>query len=342
MRRLTVVSVSYPFATVTPDPVGGAEQVLAQLDRALVEAGHRSIVIAPEGSRVRGELRPLPAASGTITEDVREQVHASVREALDRVIAADRPDLVHLHGIDFHAYLPAPGVPVLATLHLPLAWYSAQTLRPERPATWLHPVSASQARAAPPGARLSAPIENGVALSDGAFPKCGFAASLGRICPEKGLNDALDACARAHVPLLLAGQVFPYPEHERHWREDIQPRLDRQRRWIGAVGGRAKQRLLGSARSLLVPSKAPETSSLVAMEALAAGTPVIAYRSGALPDIVDHGRTGFIVDDVAGMAEAIGRGGEIDPAECRREARERFSLERMTSAYLGRYVELAA
>jgi glycosyltransferase involved in cell wall biosynthesis len=341
MRRLKVVSVSYPFAPVTPDPVGGAEQVLAQLDRALVQAGHRSIVIAPDGSRVHGELRPIPGVSGTITDDVRERVHASVRETLNRVIADDRPDLVHLHGIDFHAYLPPPGTPVMATLHLPLSWYPAHALRPKRAATWLHPVSASQARAAPPDARLSEPIQNGVALPNGAFPRCGFAASLGRICPEKGLDDALDACAQAGVPLLVAGQVFPYPEHERHWREEIQPRLDRQRRWVGAVGGRAKQRLLGSARCLLVPSKAPETSSLVAMEALAAGTPVIAYRSGALPDIVDHGRTGFIVDDIAGMVEAIGWAGEIEPAECRRDARERFSLARMTTAYLRRYQELA-
>ena len=342
MRRLTVVSVSYPFATVTQDSVGGAEQVLAQLDRTLVEAGHRSIVIAPDGSRVHGELRPFPGVSGAITDGVRERVHASVRETLDRVVTADCPDLVHLHGVDFHAYLPPPGLPVMATLHLPLSWYPASALRPERAATWLHPVSASQAHAAPLGARLSEPIENGVALPNSAFPKCGFAASLGRICPEKGLDHALDACAQANVPLLLAGQVFPYPEHERHWREDIEPRLDHRRRWVGAVGGRAKQRLLGSARCLLVPSKAPETSSLVAMEALAAGTPVIAYRVGALPDIVYHGRTGFIVDDVAGMAEAIGRASEIDPAECRREARERFSLEQMTSAYLRRYQELAA
>jgi hypothetical protein len=247
--------------------------VLAQLDRALVEAGHRSIVIAPEGSRVHGELRPIPRVSGTITDDVREVVLAGVREILDRVVAADRPDVVHLHGIDFHAYLPPPGVPVMATLHLPLSWYPAYTLRPERAATWLHPISASQARAAPPGSRLAEPIENGVALPSGVFPKCGFAASLGRICPEKGVDNAIDACAKAGVPLLVAGQVFPYPEHQRDWREDIQPRLDRDRRWVGAVGGRAKQRLLGSARCVLVPSKAPETSSLVSMEALASGTP---------------------------------------------------------------------
>jgi hypothetical protein len=342
MRRLTIVSVSYPFATVTPDPVGGAEQVLIQLDQALTQAGHRSIVIAPADSRVSGELRPLPILPGTITDHGREHVYAAVREALDHAVATDRPDVMHLHGIDFSAYLPPPGPPALVTLHLPLSWYSEEALRPERPGTWLHPVSASQARAAPPNSALSPPIENGVALGSAAFRKCGFAAALGRICPEKGLDDAIQACKQAGSAFLFGGKVFPYAEHERHWREDLAPSLDRLRRWLGPVGGRAKQRLLGSARCLLVPSKAPETSSLVAMEALAAGTPVVAYRTGALPDIIDHDRTGFIVDDVEGLARAIGRAHEIDPDECRRQARERFSLGRMLDAYLSRYAELAA
>lgn len=342
MRRLTVVSISYPFAPVTPDPVGGAEQVLAHLDRALVAAGHRSIVIAPEGSRPAGELRTIPAVAGTITDEAREAVHAALRARLFQVMAEDLPDLIHLHGIDFHAYLPPPGPPVMVTLHLPLAWYPEDALRPDRPGTFLHPVSPSQARLAPPGARLGVAIRNGVPAPAARFRKRPYLAALGRICPEKGFDDALEAAARADAALLVAGAIFPYPEHQRHWREDILPRLDRRRRWIGTVGGRAKQRFLGAARAVLIPSKAAETSSLVAMEALAAGTPVIAYRSGALPDIVDHGKTGFIVDDVAGMAEAIGRIGEIDPETCRAEARTRFSLERMTDAYLGRYAELAA
>jgi hypothetical protein len=341
MRRLTVASVAYPFAPVSPDPVGGAEMVLAQLDRALTEAGHRSIVIAPEGSQVAGELRALPAPSGTITEELRAETYAAVRAAISKVIARDRPDVVHLHGIDFPDYLPPSGPPVMVTLHLPLGWYPEQALRPDRAGTWLHPVSESQARSAPAGARIAEPIENGVALPSARFRKAGFLASLGRICPEKGMDDALDAAARSGMPLLIAGKVFPYATHQTHWRQDILPRLARCRRWIGPVSGRAKQRLLGAAEAVLIPSKAPETSSLVAMEALAAGTPVIAYRSGALPDIVDHGRTGFIVDDVTGMAEAIRHVDGIDPDVCRQDARERFSLERMTDTYLRRYAELA-
>lgn len=112
--------------------------------------------------------------------------------------------------------------------------------------------------------------------------------------------------------------------------------------FIGPVAGKAKRQLLAEARCLLVPSTVPETSSLVAMEALASGTPVMAFRSGALPEIVEHGVTGWIVDDVAGLAEVIGRAREIDPAICRRAACERFPVERTTAAYLDLYHRLPA
>lgn len=165
---------------------------------------------------------------------------------------------------------------------------------------------------------------------------------LGRVAPEKGFATAIDAAKRAGCALVVAGQVYPYAAHQRYFDEEVVPRLDSERRWIGPVAGVAKRRLLGQARCLLVPSTAPETSSLVAMEALASGTPVIAFRSGALPDIVEDGVTGVLVDDMEGMAAALGRIDEIDPAICRRVACERFSLTQTSGAYLDLYRRLAA
>lgn len=339
--RLTVLSVAYPLAPVTADPVGGAEQVLARLDRALVASGHRSVVIAREGSRVAGELVPVPAVAGPITDEDGARVRRAVRERITEVVARERPDVIHLHGIDFDAYLPPPGPPVLVTLHLPLDWYRPGALVPDRPDTHLHPVSVAQAATAPPGLALGAPIENGVEIPAPVRRRRRYAVALGRICPEKGFDDALDAARAARVPFVMAGTVFPYPAHEAHFREAILPRLDRRRRFVGAVEGTAKERLLGEAACLLLPSKARETSSLVAMEALAAGTPVIAYPSGAIPEIVEHGRTGFLVEGVEGLAAAIARAGEIDAEACRATARERFSASRMVARYMDRYAELA-
>jgi glycosyltransferase involved in cell wall biosynthesis len=340
---LTVLSVSFALARVGPDAVGGSEQILAQLDRALVRAGHRSLVVAPEGSRVAGTLVATPAPPELLDDAAREMAYAHHRRAIAEALARWPVDLIHLHGLDFDAYLPPPGVPVLVTLHLPPAWYLPAALTSGRPDTWLHCVSEAQQRGCPPGMSLLPPIPNGVpvgALGAVRHARRNFALMLGRVCEEKGFHHGLDAAQLAGVPLIAAGEVAGYPEHQRYYREEVVPRLDAQRRFLGPLGFVRKRRLLSAARCLLVPSTAPETSSLVAMEALACGTPVVAFRSGALPEIVEHGRTGFLVEDAAGMADAIRSVHTIDPETCRRTARERFSADAMAARYLERYAEI--
>jgi glycosyltransferase involved in cell wall biosynthesis len=341
--RLTVLNIAFPFAPVGLDAVGGAEQVLAQLDAALVRAGHRSVVVACAGSRPAGTLVAIPRPAGAITDAVRHRMHAAQRRAIEGALRRWPVDLVHMHGIDFHAYLPPPGPPVLVTLHLPPEWYPPEIFRRERPGTFLHCVSASQRARCPSGARLLPDVPNGVAL-DAPAPRHArrrFALALGRICPEKGFHLALDAARRAGVPLLLAGQTFPYEAHESYFAREIAPRLDASRRFIGPIGPVRKRRLLSAARCVLAPSLAPETSSLVAMEALACGTPVIAFPSGALPEIVEHGRTGFIVRNEQEMAEAIPMAARIEREACRAAARRRFSLERTVERYFALYRHLA-
>lgn len=316
--------------------------MIAQLDRALCARGQRSIVIAAAGSRVHGELLPVPTVSGD-GERARARVHRHVRTAIDAALDQFDISVMHFHGNDFSAYLPAHGPPALISLHLPLDWYDDGALHPTRPHTWLLPVSAHQARHAPRDLALLPAIENGVDAD--IFPrlrKRDYALALGRVCHEKGFHDALDAAKLAGVPLLLAGTVFAWPAHRRYFDTQVLPRLDAQRRWIGAIAGPRKRRLLAGARCVLIPSRAEETSSLVAMEALAAGTPVIAYRSGALVAIVDDGVTGFLVDDVQQMAQAIARTYELDPQACRLAARTRFPLGRMLDAYLALYARIVA
>jgi glycosyltransferase involved in cell wall biosynthesis len=342
--RLRVLGVAFPFAAVSHGAVGGAEQVLAQLDAALVRAGHSSIVVACAGSSPAGTLVATPRAIGTVTDAVRARAYAAHRRAIERALRRWPVDVVHMHGIDFHAYLPPPGPPALVTLHLPPEWYPPAIFRLPRPNTFLHCVSASQRARCPSGAKLLPEVPNGVALDAAVaarHAKRPFALALGRICPEKGFHIALDAARRADVPLLLAGRTFPYAAHETYFAGEIAPRLDARRRFIGPIGPVRKRRLLSAARCVLLPSLAPETSSLVAMEALACGTPVIAFRSGALPEIVEHGRTGFIVDDEQGMAEAIHAAVRIEPEVCRATARERFPLERTVERYFALYRDLA-
>jgi glycosyltransferase involved in cell wall biosynthesis len=300
-------------------------------------------VIACAGSSSCGTLAATPRPTGTITEAVRSRIYAACRRAIDNTLRRWPVDVVHMHGIDFHAYLPPPGPPVLATLHLPPEWYPPDVFRPARPDTFLHCVSASQRARCPAGANLLPDVQNGVALDalQARHVKRGFALALGRICPEKGFHIALDAAKRAGSALLLAGETFRYETHEAYFAHEIAPRLDRMRRFIGPLGLQRKRRFLTAARCVLIPSLVPETSSLVAMEALACGTPVIAFPSGALPEIVEHGRTGFIVCDEQAMAEAIHAAATIEPEVCRQVARQRFSLEHTVERYFALYRQLA-
>ena len=345
-RRLTVLNVAYALAPVGPDAVGGAEQVLSAIDRGLVAAGHRSLVVACGGSSVAGELVGTGVdPEGALDDASRQRAEAATRQAIASVLEREAVDVIHLHGLDFRWVLPADGPPALVTLHLPLDWYEPRALVPWRARTWLHGVSAAQWRGCPQGVAGLAPIGNGVpvdALDGARHARRGCALTLGRVCFEKGQHLALRAAHRADVPLLVAGAVFGYPAHRAFFDNEVAPLLDRRRRFLGPVGFARKRRLLSAARCLLLPSLAAETSSLVAMEAAACGTPVVAFRSGALPDIVADGVTGFVVDDPDAMAAAIGRVGTIDPEACRARARALFTVERMVDAYVERYRTLAS
>lgn len=340
IRPLTVLQVAYPLAPVGPDTVGGAEQVLYWLDRGLVARGHRSLVVAAEGSSPAGELVPVPGPTGPLDAAVKRAAQTAHQTAILAALERHPVDLVHLHGIDALDYLPPPGVPVVITLHLPPDWYPEAIWHLDRPDTWLVPVSASQRRDCPDCPALRSPVPNGVPVDDLAWhgAKAGHAAALGRICPEKGFEHALTAARRADVPLILAGRVYPYDWHVQYFETVLTPLLDRRRRYAGPLGFAAKRRLMGKARAVLVPSLCAETSSLVAMEALACGTPVIAFPNGALPEVVEDGVTGFLVPNAMAMADAIHRADRIDPDACRAAARARFSPDAMVEGYLHAYL----
>jgi len=327
---MTILQIAYPFAPVGDDTVGGAEQILTILWRGLEEAGHRVLVVA-SGS-------PLNAP---MDDNARAEGHRRHSHAITEALAQNQVDIAHFHGVDFHRYLPSRCVPTLVTLHLPPDFYEDAFARSWPSGMFFNCVSQSQhTLLARRGPRIRASvIPNGILVERFAqpCPKENFALSLGRICPEKGFHFAIEAARSADIDWMLAGQIFPYESHCRYFSEVIQPRLDTRRRFLGPLGFDAKRRLLARARCVLISSTVPETSSLVAMEALASGTPVIAFPCGALPEIVEHGRTGFVVDNAAEMAHAIGHIDHIDPEECRRSARERFPADRMVNAYLEMY-----
>ena len=182
--RLSVLSVAYPLAPVGPDAAGGSEQILSLLDRRLVRDGHRSVVVACEGSVTQGTLVPLPRCHGELTPEVHARAQQQERELIERALVRWDFDLVHMHSLDFYRYLPPPGVPVLATLHLPPDWYPEWTFHMDRPGTWLNCVSATQQACCPASELLLPYVPNGVPVEamHARVRKRGFALALGRIC----------------------------------------------------------------------------------------------------------------------------------------------------------------
>ena len=341
---LTILSVAYPLTQVGPDAVGGSEQILTVLDRALTEAGHRSLVIAAEGSRVQGTLIASPKAGTILDDTAREWGRCVHRQLIRQTLDYNSIDLIHMHSLDFHCYMPSDEVPILATLHLPPDWYPRGIFQPSRRYFHLNCVSESQQRSCPVSSLLLRPVPNGVDVEGLAMrvPKGDFALAMGRICPEKAFHFALDAAAMARIPMMLAGEVFPYESHLHYFRKEIAPRLDLDRRFVGPLKLVLKKRMLSRAKCLVIPSTVAETSSLVAMEALSCGTPVVAFRNGALPEIIENGKTGFLVSDVKEMACALGEVDQLDSDACRESARARFSDRRMAADYIHLYGQLVA
>ncbi|HEY8503495.1 MAG TPA: glycosyltransferase, partial [Gemmataceae bacterium] len=170
-----------------------------------------------------------------------------------------------------------------------------------------------------------------------------YLAFLGRIAPEKRPDRAIDIARRTGIPLKIAAKVDP--ADRKYFHREIEPLLRESAdvvEVIGEIGEAQKAEFLGKAKALLFPIDWPEPFGLVMIESLACGTPVIAYPRGSVPEVLRHGRTGFLVESQEEAAEAVRRIGELDRAECRRAFEERFSARRMASDYLRVYRQVLA
>jgi glycosyltransferase involved in cell wall biosynthesis len=215
MRVLNVAFANMPAGTGSG---GGAEQILSILERGLVERGHQSVVIADKGSRVAADLIETMASPASHSWAIR---HALANYAID---------VIHFHGLDFHQYVPECETPMLATLHLPVAFYPTPIFdRRRHPGLMMNCVSRSQARSTRRSRGLPV-IPSGVPTGEyvPAEPES-FLLWLGRICPEKGVHIALEVAHRLDLPLTVAGPVHPYRAHQEYFSRCVKPLLDGQR-----------------------------------------------------------------------------------------------------------------
>ena len=341
MKRPRILYIAYPLLTVSDESCGGAEQMLGAIEAEMAARGYETVVAASQGSQVAGAL--LNTGEPCSEPDDLQRREAEHVAVISDFLHRHDVDLIHDHSGSFwrhvpggNAHSPVAETPVLSTLHLPRGFYPADAFISPPPNVTFNCVSSSQQREFSDLAQFV--VFNGIAVNR--FPrrdrKEEYLLWMGRICEEKAPHLAIEVARRCGMRLVLAGEVYPFSWHQRYFEREILPALQPRDSLIHYVGPQRvadKLRLLRRARALLLTSQCAETSSLAAMEAMACGTPVIAFCRGAIPEIVLHQRTGFIVDSVEEMANAVRRAECISPQACREHAENHFSAARMADGY---------
>jgi glycosyltransferase involved in cell wall biosynthesis len=344
---MRILYIAYPLLTVSEDSAGGAEQVLWTLEREMSRRGVATTVAASAGSRVTGELFVTgdPCSQPDDFERRNREHQERILKWIGHPARATAFDLVHDMSGSFWPRADLIDAPLLATLHLPREFYSPGLFENVAANVAFNCVSQTQARMFRNLSNLEGTVMNGIPL-DRFTPNLGVRTRtgllwLGRVCEEKAPHLALEIAARARLPVTLAGQVYPFSYHQKYFENEIAPRLKQMASatFLPSPSLQTKLRLLREAQAVLVTSQAEETSSLVAMEAAASGTPVIAFARGAHREIVCHGKTGFLVAEIDDMVHALRRLGEIDPEVCLQHAREHFSSATMTDRYSALYAK---
>jgi len=342
-ETLSIAMVAPPFLAVPPPRYGGTERIVGVLAEGLQRRGHDVTVFASGDSRVKARLVPVvPESLWKNGEQTEAAPH--MKRVIDQVARYDGHfDLIHSH-LEWHAFDFArrSPVPVVSTLHGRIDIGPTAEIMGAFPDIRLIAISDRQRRFWPEHNWL-ATIHHGLPFDDTVLGTGagGYLLFVGRITPEKGLDHAVELARRTRIPLLVVGKVIDAKEIETY-RSVVEP-AERAgiARFLGEVGPPARDELFADALATVMLGEWPEPFGLVAVESLASGTPLIARRAGALPEIVRHGVDGFVVDDVEAAVEAIAELGGLDRARMRAEALSRFSAERMVDEYEEVFLRLA-
>ncbi|HEV3281813.1 MAG TPA: glycosyltransferase family 4 protein [Acidimicrobiales bacterium] len=331
--------IAPPWTPIPPLLYGGIELVVDQLARGLQDAGHDVLLFTTGDSTCPVPRRwVLPSAEGNrigmAVPEIRHVIHAyeAVRDC----------DVVHDHTVmgPFHAE-HYPGLPVTTTIHGPFNEELTDLYRVNAERVPIVAISHAQRRAAPeiPIARV---IHHGIDAShfpvgDGGGDKEGsYVVFLGRMAPDKGAHRAISIARKAGIRILMAAKMRE-PRELSYFAEEVEPLLGKDAAYLGEVSHERKLELLAGASALLFPIRWNEPFGMVMLEAMACGTPVLAFEEGAAPEVVDHGRTGFLCEDDGSMIDALGRLGELDRRDCRLSVEGYFSTNRMVTEHIELY-----
>ena len=335
---MRIAQVAPLFESVPPRRYGGTERVVSYLTEELVRQGHRVTLFATADSKTSAEL--VPVIDRPLRGDPHWLTHALVQ--LERVIdRAGDFDVLHFHTDHLHyPLLRYLEVPVVTTLHGRLDIPGLQPLHQVYSDAAV--VSISEAQQGPlPEARWVGVVPHGLppALYRPGTGAGGYLAFVGRVSPEKRLDRAVEIARRAGLPLHVGAKVDP--ADRKYFEREIEPLLGTSGvKFLGEIDDRQKTDLLANALALLFPIDWPEPFGLVMIEAMACATPVLAFRGGAVEEVLRDGVTGAIVDTVEQAVAALPGVLGLDRAACREEFERRFSVRRMARDYVRVYQRL--
>jgi glycosyltransferase involved in cell wall biosynthesis len=338
--RLRIAVLAPPWFPVPPSGYGGIEWIVSLLADGLAEAGHDVTLFASGDSRTKAKLAAIypQAPSERIGQSFWELRH--VLACYERY---DEFDVINDHsGPPAAAIGGAPPIPVVHTVHGPLdgePGHVYEALHRVAPNVGLISISMNQ-RKPKPHLNWIANCRNALDLS--MYPchphRGDYLLFLGRMSPDKGAHRAVAVAMQMEAPLKIAGKCRE-PKEKQYFDEFVAPHLTpaNQIEYLGEVNHGEKVELLQNARATLFPIEWEEPFGLVMIESMACGTPVVATRRGAVPEVIEHGRSGIIVDDYRLMAVALEEADVLDPLECRRYVEESFAPERMVGDYVSAY-----
>jgi len=337
---MRVAIVAPPFIPVPPVKYGGTELFVAQLAEGLSRRGHDVVVYTNGESRVGCDRRWLYPTADWPPTDGEASARKNLRHSSWAIRDAARSaDVLHLNDVVGLPFTSDVDVPRVLTMHHPHE-PALSAIYQQFPETTYVAISHAQARREPMD-RVTV-VHHGLRIDDYTFAaaKDDYLAFLGRMVPCKGAHTAINVARRAGLRLKMAGEVQPM--FDDYWREVVLPQVDGDRiQYIGEADAAMKNDLLSGARALLFPIDWEEPFGLVMIEAMACGTPVLAFGGGSVPEIVRDGVSGWICADVDEMiARAVAPG--IPAGLCRSWAEAHFSCERMVDGYLDLYDRLRA
>lgn len=338
---MRIAQVAPLIESVPPKHYGGTERIVSYLTEELVRAGHQVTLFA-SGDSVTGARLIAPCERSLRKNERCKDPVAREVLLIDHVVEhIDEFDLVHFHTGYLHfpicRYLPIPHVTTLhGRLDIPDLVPVFDRFRDEPL------ISISNAQREPLAwANWQATIYHGLPVDQFRFrPRPGdYLAFLGRISPEKRADRAIEIAKRAGMRLKLAAKIDK--ADRRYFKKVIEPMLQQPHvEWVGEITDRDKDEFLGNAYALLFPIDWPEPFGLVMIEAMGCGTPVIAYESGSVPEVMEDGVTGFVVHDLDSAAKAVERVRDLDRARCRGVFEQRYVAKRMASDYIDVYTRL--